>query len=149
MIMIWDNRHEQTLLKQIVQEKNQKFYFFSDGHNCLCKDARTWQRKGLYSNVRFQFIPRNDWITNEDYIFIDTITAELSDTQLGQLKNPAKISALCDRNFGIGGDGLVFISEEETETEGAAYRMEMFNADGSEGKTCGNALRCIGSLREN
>ena len=101
--------------------------------------------KGFYSSARLKFIQRNNWIINEDYIFIDTITAELSDTQLGQLKTSPKISALCDRNFGVGGDGLVFISVEESKIEGDVYRMEMFNADGSEGKTCGNALRCIGN----
>ena len=39
----------------------------------------------------------------------------------------------------------MFISMEETGREtGDVFGMKMFNADGSEGKTCGNALRCIG-----
>ena len=47
---------------------------------------------------------------------------------------------LSDRHKGIGGDGLVMILPEE----GADGRMRMFNADGSEGKMCGNAIRCVG-----
>ncbi|MGI4792276.1 MAG: diaminopimelate epimerase [Janthinobacterium lividum] len=46
----------------------------------------------------------------------------------------------CDRNFGIGADGLLVVSREVgTET---AFRMRMFNPDGSE-DMCGNGLRCV------
>lgn len=44
-----------------------------------------------------------------------------------------------DRHFGIGGDGLVLILPSER----ADAMMRMFNADGSEGKMCGNAIRCV------
>ena len=47
---------------------------------------------------------------------------------------------LSDRHFGIGGDGIVLIMSSDI----ADFRMRMFNADGSEGKMCGNASRCIG-----
>lgn len=47
---------------------------------------------------------------------------------------------LSDRHKGIGSDGLVAILPSTT----ADFRMRMFNADGSEGKMCGNAARCIG-----
>ncbi|MFZ5641115.1 MAG: diaminopimelate epimerase [Bacillota bacterium] len=46
---------------------------------------------------------------------------------------------LSDRHFGIGGDGIILIMPSEV----ADFRMRMFNADGSEGKTCGNGLRCV------
>lgn len=46
---------------------------------------------------------------------------------------------LCDRNFGIGADGLVFVLSSET----ADYRMRIFNSDGSEAEMCGNAIRCF------
>lgn len=45
-----------------------------------------------------------------------------------------------DRHFGIGSDGLVLICPSET----ADCEMKMFNADGSEGAMCGNAIRCVG-----
>ncbi len=51
--------------------------------------------------------------------------------------SPEKIRFLCDRHFGIGADGLIFI---ETENSGT-MRMVYFNADGSEGEMCGNGLR--------
>lgn len=47
---------------------------------------------------------------------------------------------ISDRHFGIGADGLVLICPSET----ADVKMRMFNADGSEGAMCGNAIRCVG-----
>ena len=46
----------------------------------------------------------------------------------------------CDRHKGIGADGIVLINPSDN----ADFRMEMFNADGSQGLMCGNAARCIG-----
>lgn len=46
---------------------------------------------------------------------------------------------LSDRHFSIGGDGLVLICPSEI----GDVRMRMFNADGSEGRMCGNAIRCV------
>ena len=64
------------------------------------------------------------------------------------IKNPAPEEALlpelaekmCDRHFGIGGDGLILILEDDE----ADYRMRMFNPDGSESEMCGNGIRCFG-----
>ncbi|MDR1531433.1 MAG: diaminopimelate epimerase [Clostridiales bacterium] len=54
---------------------------------------------------------------------------------------PERLAAeLSDRHFGIGGDGLVLILRSSV----ADARMRMFNADGSEGRMCGNAIRCVG-----
>ena len=46
---------------------------------------------------------------------------------------------MCDRHFGVGADGLVFILPSER----ADCRMRIFNADGSEAEQCGNAIRCV------
>ena len=46
---------------------------------------------------------------------------------------------LSDRHFGVGSDGLVLIAPSQT----ADVRMIMYNADGSRGKMCGNASRCV------
>lgn len=46
---------------------------------------------------------------------------------------------LCDRNFGIGADGLVYILPSEA----ADVRMRIINSDGSEAEQCGNAIRCV------
>ena len=55
--------------------------------------------------------------------------------------NPQELAArISDRHFGVGGDGIVLICPSAV----ADAKMRMFNADGSEGKMCGNAIRCIG-----
>lgn len=68
-----------------------------------------------------------------DYIYFDCLTKELPQPEKWSRK-------LSDRHFGIGGDGIVLICPSET----ADAKMRMFNADGSEGKMCGNAIRCVG-----
>ena len=68
-----------------------------------------------------------------DYIYFNCLDTDISD--------PNGLSiALSDRHFGVGGDGIVMIMRSNV----ADFRMRMFNADGSEGKMCGNATRCIG-----
>ncbi|OEF99092.1 diaminopimelate epimerase [Vulcanibacillus modesticaldus] len=56
---------------------------------------------------------------------------------------PKKVNQLaidiCDRHFGVGADGLVFILPSDS----ADVRMRIFNADGSEAEQCGNAIRCV------
>ncbi|MDO4191195.1 MAG: diaminopimelate epimerase [Bacteroidales bacterium] len=68
-----------------------------------------------------------------DYIYIDGITNRI----------PADIPAFAkrysERHKGIGADGVVVILPSDV----AHCRMKMFNADGSEGQMCGNALRCV------
>ncbi len=46
---------------------------------------------------------------------------------------------LCNRRFGVGADGLVIVGP----STGVNCRMEIFNPDGTEAETCGNALRCV------
>ena len=47
-----------------------------------------------------------------------------------------------DRHFGVGSDGLIFISPSTV----ADFKMRIFNADGSEAKMCGNGIRCVGKF---
>jgi len=47
--------------------------------------------------------------------------------------------AMCDRHFGIGGDGLLVVSPSDK----ADLCMREFNLDGSEAEACGNGLRCV------
>ncbi|MFH1639830.1 MAG: diaminopimelate epimerase [Chloroflexota bacterium] len=52
---------------------------------------------------------------------------------------PQKAVAMCDRHFGIGGDGILLVMPSDV----ADVRMRMFNPDGSEAEACGNGLRCV------
>ena len=69
-----------------------------------------------------------------DYIYIDCIANPMP-TDIEQFARHAS-----DRHTGIGGDGVVLILPSDV----ADCRMRMFNADGSEGRMCGNAIRCVG-----
>lgn len=47
---------------------------------------------------------------------------------------------LCDRHFGVGADGVIFVLPREGEAD---YSMRIFNSDGSEPEMCGNGIRCF------
>lgn len=53
--------------------------------------------------------------------------------------NPEQAARICDRNFGIGGDGIIFASKSTS----ADYAMRIYNADGTEPEMCGNGIRCL------
>lgn len=69
-----------------------------------------------------------------NYIFINLLETTLQEESLSTLARN-----LSDVNFGIGSDGMILICDSEV----ADFRMRIFNADGSEGKNCGNGLRCV------
>ncbi len=72
-----------------------------------------------------------------DYVYIDCLTGT---TPGGVLRTPESLAVrLSDRHFGVGGDGLVLMLPSAV----ADARMRMFNLDGSEGRMCGNAIRCV------
>ncbi|MBN2983484.1 MULTISPECIES: diaminopimelate epimerase [Cohnella] len=52
---------------------------------------------------------------------------------------PELAQRLCNRYFGIGADGLVYILPSEK----ADFKMRIINSDGSEAEQCGNAIRCV------
>ncbi len=53
---------------------------------------------------------------------------------------PKQAIAMCDRHFGIGGDGVIFALPGK---EGTDYTMRIYNSDGSEPEMCGNGIRCL------
>ena len=56
------------------------------------------------------------------------------------VKEPEKLAIpLSDRHKGVGGDGVILICPSEV----ADLQMKMYNLDGSEGKMCGNGIRCV------
>ncbi len=54
-------------------------------------------------------------------------------------QDPQLIARLCDRRFGIGGDGIMFLQEKA----GYDFEMVYYNADGQPSSMCGNGGRCI------
>lgn len=68
-----------------------------------------------------------------DYLYFDCFEQALPD--------PAVLARrLSDRHFGVGGDGIILIGPSDV----ADAQMRIFNADGSEGRMCGNGIRCVG-----
>ena len=68
-----------------------------------------------------------------DYVYVDCFKE--------QVKEPGAVARfISDRRFGIGSDGLILICPSRI----AHCRMEMYNTDGSQGKMCGNGIRCVG-----
>ncbi|KAE8099458.1 hypothetical protein FH972_017439 [Carpinus fangiana] len=53
---------------------------------------------------------------------------------------PEQAVKLCDRNFGIGADGVIFVMPG---INGTDYTVRIFNSDGSEPEMCGNGVRCF------
>jgi len=69
-----------------------------------------------------------------DYIYINTFEEDLSGLQL-----PALSQVLSDRNFGVGGDGIILVCPSDK----ADFRMRILNSDGSEAEMCGNGMRAF------
>ena len=67
-----------------------------------------------------------------DYVYVNGFEEKID--------NPNEVAiAVSDRHFGIGSDGLIIINPSEV----ADFKMCMYNDDGSEGKMCGNGIRCV------
>ena len=69
-----------------------------------------------------------------DYIYVNGFTEKIPQEEKTEL-----VRHISDRHFGIGGDGVIFINPSSE----ADFEMEMYNADGSRAKMCGNGIRCV------
>lgn len=68
-----------------------------------------------------------------DYIYINCFTQKI--------ENPNELALkMSPRRFSVGADGVILICPSDV----ADAKMRMFNLDGSEGKMCGNGVRCVG-----
>ena len=69
-----------------------------------------------------------------DYICINCLENILAENKLPQIAR-----YMCNRNFGIGADGLILVQESSI----ADIKMRIFSKDGSEAEMCGNGIRCF------
>jgi diaminopimelate epimerase len=67
-----------------------------------------------------------------DFILFD-------ERKTGSIFNPGLFKKLCDRHFGIGADGILFLLKGSK----SPCFMRIFNADGTEAEMCGNGIRCF------
>lgn len=81
--------------------------------------------------MKFDFFKMQ--VNGNDYIFFDLLGKRNFE------KKFESVQMLCDRNFGIGGDGVVLILPDANNDA----LMRIFNADGSEAKMCGSALSSV------
>ena len=74
-----------------------------------------------------------------DFLIVDlrNVSAQVRDAA----QAPGFVRAACDRQFGVGGDGVLALLAPVS--PGADARMRVLNADGSEAEMCGNGLRCV------
>ncbi len=77
-----------------------------------------------------------------DFLVVDLRPGKPAHPLAELVTNPGTVRALCDRNFGVGGDGVLAILPG---IQGDA-RMRVLNGDGSEAEMCGNGIRCVAKV---
>lgn len=82
--------------------------------------------------MRYDFAKLNG--IGNDFVMIEDLDDEI-------LLTPEQITTLCDRHFGIGGDGVIIV-KPSPRPECAAY-MDYYNSDGTRAQMCGNGVRCF------
>ena len=70
-----------------------------------------------------------------DYVYFDCTKEMLP-------RSTEAAIVMSDRHTGIGGDGIILIRPSDK----ADFFMEMYNLDGSQGRMCGNGIRCVGKF---
>ena len=85
----------------------------------------------MYSFLKYQGLG-NDFLIFESRSRTDLIDNIHS--------NPNIIRNICNRNFGVGADGIIIVRSPENTGK---VKMQIFNADGSEAEMCGNGIRCL------
>ena len=71
-----------------------------------------------------------------DYIYIELLDDK---NIIAHEDFPRLTRYLCNRHFGVGADGVIFISKSQV----ADYKMSIYNQNGSRAQMCGNGIRCF------
>jgi diaminopimelate epimerase len=79
-----------------------------------------------------------------DFVVVD-LRARAGSKEAAAAQDPALVRRICDRHFGVGGDGVLAILSTLPGSDGDA-RMRVLNADGSEAEMCGNGIRCVAKV---
>ena len=103
------------------------FSFF----NFLLTSFLSMKIKRYIYNVKIPFFKYQG--TGNDFVMIDNRMGEFP------FQEKQRISAICDRRFGVGADGVIVLQNHNT----ADFVMHYFNADGQLGSFCGNGGRCV------
>jgi len=85
-------------------------------------------------NITFEKYQGN----GNDFIVIDSRGNDLYENY--KTNTIFDIKKICNRQFGIGADGVIFIEEPNQDNYA---KMIIFNSDGSEAQMCGNVIRCL------
>jgi diaminopimelate epimerase len=67
-----------------------------------------------------------------DFVVVENFDGKIS-------KDPVFVRSVCDRRFGVGADGILYIELDSS----SDARMVVMNSDGSEAEMCGNGIRCV------
>lgn len=77
-----------------------------------------------------------------DFVVVDLRPGKPAAEARDAVTAPSAVRSICDRHFGVGGDGVLAILPSD---QGDA-RMRVLNADGSEAEMCGNGIRCVAKV---
>jgi diaminopimelate epimerase len=94
--------------------------------------------KSLFSNLKGELSFSKYQGLGNDFLMLDARAASDPDFVCGL--TPQLVVELCDRRFGVGGDGVILALPPNN---GGELRMRIFNADGTEPEMCGNGIRCL------
>lgn len=89
-------------------------------------------RESLFIMSKLSFVKYHG--LGNDFILVDNTKATTP------VLTSEQASKLCNRNFGIGADGVIFALPG---LNGCDYSMRIYNSDGSEPQMCGNGIRCL------
>lgn len=71
-----------------------------------------------------------------DYIYINRLNGK---NVIDNKKIPSFIRYVCNRNFGVGADGVIFVDDSKI----SDFKMTIYNQDGTQAEMCGNGIRCF------